>query len=175
MTFPIRTMALAVPMLLSSCIFYDPTPDSETSVRASFEEAAAGPNFYLQLVGPPLDQTEKGLQEIAVRAFQQNHARTGARFTTDDQGPFVVPYKIVIAFDPPNSIRDDDLCRRPDVAIPEPGTLTLRIVALFCGSKAISVLGARIWPRPSEGDTTEIAEAVNFLAWQLIPDDAPIE
>ncbi|MDA0241717.1 MAG: hypothetical protein O3A84_17055 [Proteobacteria bacterium] len=175
MSFSFRHLALALPLLLGGCVFYDPAIDPDSSIRASFEEAAAAPNFYVQLVSPPPDQTSKGLGAIAMTAFQRNHARMGTRFTTDDQGPFVTPYKIVIAFDPPSGMQDDDICRRPDVVIPEPGTLTLRIVALFCGDKAISVLGARIWPRPNEGETAEISEAINFLAWQLIPENAPIE
>ena len=169
-TTPLAALMLAP--LLGGCIIYGSPADATLGAMSHLTYAAADQDFQTVVVGNPYPQNAPEVNGMVNAAFQKNYHYLRTNFKTAPANTALNPYKMVVVFDPPRQAHYDDICAAPAQFSGEPTKESMRVVALFCESTVITEMEAKISPRPGV-NSPELREAVNFLAWQLVPQDEP--
>ena len=165
--------ALSLATLLGGCITYSSPVDATLGAMSYLENAAVDQDFQTVVVGNPYPQSVERVNGMVNAAFQKNYEYLRTKFTTAPANSPLNPYKMVVLFDPPRQAQYDEFCTAPDKVGSDPGKGSMRILALFCERAVITEMQARISPRPGI-NSAELREALDFLAWQLVPQDEPI-
>ncbi len=138
-------------------------------VPSYFAYAAAAGEFNTVVVGNPFDVPKEALDQAVTDAMQGNHHGPRTRFTTQPSEAAWRKFRVVVMFDPPDTLDSGRLCGDPAALEPEETGERLRMLTTFCaGDELLSEVSFSL-PAPVSPQDPTFRHVVAATMWRLIP------
>lgn len=171
-----RVAAVLSAFLVGACAS-DATLLDETihqgGYKSLFAYGAADRDLTTVIVGNPFPMADNALGASVTEAMQGNHLGPRTHFTTTPSENARPEYRVVMMFDPPESMNARQLCGDP-VGLPQPiDSGRLRLWSAFCvGPDIYSDVKASI-PRVVSPEHPAFRQMVASSTWNLWPERDP--
>ena len=160
----LSTLVLA--MVLGGCVTYYEADGYVNDVRGALHRSAEKGPVQVTLIGNPFASSGAKLEGMVLAAMQRHLDWLGAEIVIVPAG--AAGDRILFVIDPIPVRHTRDICDdTPGVPI-EREAATMRIGAIYCTNKVVSEVWARL-DRPASAGDAKLAEAINGLAWRVIP------